>query len=268
MKISRALSKAPKKIGGDSSSSTSSTGAEKSYHVKLPKYVVEKFAGDPKRYRTFRDLFEVAVMNNEKLSNVEKFTYLMGYVEGKAKAAIEGLPVTERTFLEAIQILDNRFGNKQAIVSSHMEELVKIPPVKDKGDTKGLRDLADQVETHLRCLRTMEVDPETHGLLLVPLLKRKLPASVNLLLSRKFNSNDELWKIDDIMRELKSEVEARERSITEVDEFKEKEKKKVPKFQSTVEGLLGQAHGRLTCPFCEKGHFPDKCRLVTDPEKR
>ena len=210
--------------------------------------------------------FAVAIKMKEKLSDVEKFTYLLSFVTGDAKRALEGLAVTNENFYEAVQILENRFGNHQVIVNSHMEELIKIKAVANKDDTKGLRELYDKVEMHLRSLRTLKVDPDNYGALLVPVMKAKLPGEINLLLSRKFDSNVDLWLIADMMKELRIEVEARERCATNTGRLREQ------KLPLTIEGLL--VHGkrvgksRLSCPYCEGGHFPDKCRTITNPGTR
>jgi hypothetical protein len=254
---------------GDSSSSPSSGGGSSVAQVgsqlrnmKLPKYEIS-FNGDPKKYRAFRDLFEVAVKNRTDMTDVERFMYLLSFLEGDAERAVEGLEVTGDNFKEAMQILEGRFGNKQLIVNSHMEEIVQVEAVTEADDPKCLRAFYDKVEVQLRSLRTLGVDPETHGMLLIPIMKGKLPEEINLLLCRKFDSNVDLWKIADLMKELKSEIEARERSRTDDSGSK---KKKQPKHPPSVGSLL--ATGKLTCPYCDKGHFPDKCRVVTDPARR
>ena len=277
VKIDRKL--APTKVkqersAGSGSSSTNAAGSERDItsqmrHMKLPKYEI-KFDGDPKKYRAFRDSFDVAVMRYSALSDVERFTYLQSFLTGDAATAIEGLEITERNFKEALQILEERFGNKQVIVNSHIEQLVSITSVATSEDVREVRALHDKIEIHLRSLRTLGVDPESHGLLLVPLLKRKLPSDIILLLSRKFDSNVELWKISDMMMELKREIEARERSRTE-DDCQKVSTKRPPKFPSTVEGLMAQNESKkaVICPYCEKkGHYPDQCRTITDPDKR
>ena len=254
--------------GSTSSTASISTTSAQFRHMKLPKYEI-KFDGDPKKYRTFKDSFEVAVDRNTALSSVEKFTYLQSFLEGDASIAIQGLDITAENYDEAKEILEERFGNKQVIVNSHMEELVKIPGVAKSEDVKDLRLVYDKIEIHLRSLRTLEVDPETHGMLLIPLLKRKLPSDINLILSRKFDSNDELWKIADLMKELKREVEARERSQADSGKDPKVSAKRPPTFPPTTEGLIAhQNQAKFSCPFCNQKHYPDKCRNVTDPAKR
>ena len=113
--------------------------------MKLPKFEVPEFRGDPKEYRAFWEAFEVAVGNKAKLSKVSKFTYLKKYLAGEAATSIRGLDITDANYDEAVEILRKRFGNKQVIIRSHMEDLTNLQSVTDERDTKRLRQLYDQI---------------------------------------------------------------------------------------------------------------------------
>ena len=172
--------------------------------IKLPKIEIKKFLGDPKEFQSFKDRFEVSVNKVASLSEIEKFTYLQGYLGGEALRAITGLSLTGNNYAEALEILQQRYGNKQVIVNSHMDELVNIAAVTSMNATKKLRELYDKVETNLRSLQALGVDPKSYGCLLVPILKTKLPTEIVLIISRKFDAtNDDVWEIGTIMKELK-----------------------------------------------------------------
>ena len=72
------------------------------------------------------------IHKNSYLSAVEKFNYLKSYLEGEALRSIDGLPLSEANYLASLDILKRRYGNKQQIISAHMDELLKIPSVPDK----------------------------------------------------------------------------------------------------------------------------------------
>ena len=172
----------------------------------------------------------------------------------------EGLEVTKDNFVQAIELLERRFGNKQVIVNSHMEELSSIKSVTDKDDTVGLRHFFDSVEMNLRSLRALGVDPDNYGSLLVPMLKKRLPDEIVLLLSRKFDSSVDLWLLDDLMKELREEVEARERCFSVKEErCRDKRDGRRSRQPSSVEGLVAHSSKPLY-PYYEKGHYPDKCQ--------
>ena len=62
------------------------------------------------------------------------------------------------------------------------------------------------------------MEPTSYGCLLVPIIQSKIPYELNLHLSRKFDSKRGVWEIDNIMKELCSELEARGRCDTDTQE--------------------------------------------------
>ena len=86
--------------------------------------------------------------------------------------------ITTENYEEALQVLDERFGNAQIIVNSHFEELTKLPIVYNNDDTAKLRELHDKIETNLRSLRATVIQADTYGSILVPMLKSKLPKQI------------------------------------------------------------------------------------------
>ena len=73
--------------------------------VKLPKLDFEKYNGDVLRFQEFWDNFSRSVHDNERLLPVEKLNYLRAKVEGKAKAAIAGLEITNDNYDVSVKIL-------------------------------------------------------------------------------------------------------------------------------------------------------------------
>jgi len=61
---------------------------------------------------------------NSTLTAVDKFQYLSSLLEGPAFAAIAGLKMTTTNYIEAIDILTKRFGNK-----SKMASKTKVAPL-------------------------------------------------------------------------------------------------------------------------------------------
>ena len=66
--------------------------------VKLPKFMLKKFTGNPLEWKTFQETNEAAIGQNESLSELEKFTYLDRYLQGTAFQAIEGFPLTSENY--------------------------------------------------------------------------------------------------------------------------------------------------------------------------
>ena len=74
----------------------------------------------------------------------------MGYLEGQAKRTVEGFNITNENYQKALDLLYKRFGNTQVIITTHMNELLKIKYVKSDKVVAGLRQLYDRLEVHVR----------------------------------------------------------------------------------------------------------------------
>ena len=146
---------------------------------------------------------------NASLTNVDKFNYLRSLLDGPALNSITELPLTELNYKEAIEILTDRFGNKQIIISSHMEALLKLQPVNAMSNVKGIRAVLDNLEIQVRGLQSLtRIDSAQYGALLIPILMEKLPEELRLIVSREHKDN---WELTTVIKAVKNEVEARER---------------------------------------------------------
>jgi hypothetical protein len=85
-----------------------------------------QFNGDLTKWNSFLDSFNSTIHENDDISIIDKFNYLHSLLEGKAARAIHGLPLTESNYSSAIEILKDRFSKPQAIISAHMDELLKL----------------------------------------------------------------------------------------------------------------------------------------------
>ncbi len=74
-------------------------------------------------------------------SDLDKFNYLRSLLERSAYEAIAGLTLSSANYAEAVAILKKRFGNKQLIVSKHMETLLGVEAVGSDQNLRGLRRL-------------------------------------------------------------------------------------------------------------------------------
>ena len=141
------------------------------------------------------------------ISNIEKFTYLKGFLSGNALQTIEGMPLTSDNYIIAKDLLEKRYGNPQLIVSWHMNALLKLDKIVS-ANAKELRNIHDKVEINIRALNTTGVIPEHFGALLIPIVLEKLPNIVRLQISRKLGTDK--WCIKDFMASTNDEVSARE----------------------------------------------------------
>lgn len=130
-----------------------SRGVTPVINAKLPESHIKRFAGDPKDWQSFWESFRSAVDTNSSLTNVDKFNYLRSLLEGPALNATTGLSLTRLRYEEAIEILTERFGNKQLIISAHVEALLKLKPLNVMTDLKRIRAVLNKFEIQVRGLQ-------------------------------------------------------------------------------------------------------------------
>ena len=192
---------------------TTSKKSSSSIHasrVKLQKLTLKKFVGKPTDWTAFWDSFESSIHGNDDISDVSKFIYLNSLLKGPAADALAGLQQTSVNYSEAIAILKKRFGNKQLIISKHMDLLINVKPVSTHHYLKALCHLYNVVETQVRSLRSLGVSSGTYGSLLASFLVNKLPQKIRLIISREMT--DENWDLDKLMEIFENQVETRESS--------------------------------------------------------
>ena len=69
--------------------------------------------------------------------------------------------------------LKQRYGNTQVLINTHIQQFLSLPVTKSVNDVKGLRKLYEIVESSVKKLKTLDVDPSFYGNLLVPLINVK-----------------------------------------------------------------------------------------------
>eukprot|EP00111_Clytia_hemisphaerica_P011254 TCONS_00032972-protein len=145
------------------------------------------FKGDPLLWQGFWDQYNVASHENKSLTDIDRFNYLKRFLSGEALRSVSGLTLNSENYQEAIQILKDRYGNEQILISAHMEALLKMNKVKGREDLKNLRKLYNDVENCLRNLKALKMETAAYGSLLILILKERLP-DLLLTISRKFGS--------------------------------------------------------------------------------
>ena len=227
---------------------------------RLPKLVLPKFNGEITKFKSFWDSFDSAVNKNADLSSVDKFNYLHALLEGQAARAIQGLTLSESNYQAAVEILHERFGKTQQIISAHMDELLKLPTC--TWDKPGqLRIIYDKIKINGRGLEPLGVKAEQYGSFLIPVIMSRLPAEVRLHVARV--STKDVWEINELLKVIQAEVEAREMSDTmKIQEREGTETTFTPKrgfSPGTANSLFARSDdgSGIRCAFCNGEHYSE-----------
>ena len=233
--------------------------------VNLPKIIFKKFSGNPIKWQQFYDTFKATIDSNEYLSDVEKFSTVL---EGQAYQSLQGFNVTKDDYKRASEILSERYGNPQLIISNHMTKILKLQALQNCCPVNELRKLFDNISSHVRSPITLGIGAEHYGPLVIPKILEKLPAEICLVISRKLGTNN--WCVDDILEILKHKTAAREncdflKTHSENKFEKSEQVKNNKQRRATVDALLAGSHKRsLKCAFCSQNRYHDQCNVVTD----
>ena len=185
------------------------TEKSKSSHLKLPKFelkstmVIQLFGDHSSNH------LKAAIDSNSQLSDIEKMNFLMNYVEGEAESTIKGLKLHGDNYRTAKNMLEERFGDTQVLISTHMAKLLSLETVTNVNDVKKLRQLYDEIETQVRSLQCLGLDPRQYGSMLTPVLLTKIPDKFKLVISRQFGKS--VWDISKVLEHFNLELEAREK---------------------------------------------------------
>ena len=231
--------------------------------AKLPKIELPKFTGDVTEWQSFWDKF-VAIIDTSDLPDISKFTYLQSLLDGEAKSAIHGLSTTSDHYKIACKILCERFGRKERIIFTHIQELLNlsVPTSAKQSKISILWKLQDDLQAHVRSLKALGIDGSQYGVILTPLILSRLPQDIRMEWAREGEGreNDLAWLLEFLHREIKRRERSqtfKDNSTSTLKPVHEERKSKFP----TVAAL--QTNSSVTCGFCGKRHPTDQCWEVT-----
>ena len=253
-------------------------------NVKLPKLSIPKFFGDTSQWLTFWSCFENAIHNNVSLNKIDKMNYLKAHLGSIAANTIEGFAISEENYDNVIKLLKERFGRKDLLINTHLDNLLNIPPLKNSNDLNNFRIIVDKCKTQIRSLETLDVVTDSYGSILHQIILKLLPHDLILECSK---IEDTSSNINTLMEFLSKELAAREKakfmSHRKADDkpfppqnSSVKDKSKQYRFRSATAADLfsgtDSKENKMMCAFCSgSNHRTNDCdyakRLTPDEKK-
>lgn len=140
---------------------------------KLPRLEIAKFNGTYFRWLEFRDTFKSVIHDNGHIAPINKFHYLLSYLEGEASRIVSNLEVSDSNYNIAWKLLCDRYDNKRQLISHHFNSLLNINNMTRESD-KSLRYMVDHVTKNLRALSGLGLQTDNWDPLLIHILSSKL----------------------------------------------------------------------------------------------
>ncbi|XP_064635263.1 uncharacterized protein LOC135492635 [Lineus longissimus] len=263
---------------------TATTSPSKSRSYRLPKLTITKFNGNVLLWQTFEDDFNSAIGTNDTLTPIEKFQFLRAQLEGEAYSTIAGLPLTDANYRHAFQLLKERYGEKQRIISAYMQALWQLP--RTSSDVTGLRSFMDKLETYVRGLTALGKAESSYQELLVPMLLDKIHRDIRQQITRSHGIAEfTLQELRETLRKELRAMEAGDSNVTlDCNTFStsdyampfSSETNATAAFHTNAKRNTHH-RGRFSttpvankpkCAWCKGDHYHTECVVVSDVNKR
>ncbi|KAI5638915.1 hypothetical protein NE865_08481 [Phthorimaea operculella] len=196
----------------DGSGHTNATGVRNT-SLKLPRLELPKFDGETRNWIQFWGQFS-KLHDDKDLHDIDKFQYLIqSTVENSpARQLVTSYPPSAENYAKAVEALKTRFARDEMLIETYVRGLLGLVWSQLKGESCGLSNLYDSLQTHLQALESLKVTKDKFAAILYPMIESALPED----LLRSWNrSRAKCDKVDDelakLMSFLKSEVESEER---------------------------------------------------------
>ena len=229
------------------------------------------FYGDIMKFPTFWDCFAPLVHDNPKISRFYKMTYLKPAMKGDAAGALDSYPTTAESYDPAVKAVKKRFGRNQAIIRSHIKDLLSSSQV--DLNVKQLRNLLDKVVAKRALLSQFNVEWDQ---VFIQVVEQQLPTSLQERWIRKLTPSIEAdapttseEMIEFLTAELamleavkgnspNSKVKAKPTSRKQVSLHKESNNFK---RSTSAQALVTQSHSKPTdlCFMCSQPHALSTC---------
>lgn len=112
------------------------TSPPRAKSVKLPDLQLPKFRGYKDNWVEFWEQFKGAIHSDNSLPEARKLIYLKNLVEGEPKELISPLSIEDTNYEIARKILEEKYGDKEAILRNLHMELAHLRPSENFADDK------------------------------------------------------------------------------------------------------------------------------------
>lgn len=251
----------------DSASTISKTSSNQSVKcdsrgIKLPDISLPKFKGDFEEWLEFRDIFESLIHQNTLLSDIEKFFYLRGALEGSAAASIKKIQYTADNYTVAWDTLRERYNNTKKLLHDHLGCLLFFDTIQ-KASCDKLQHLADNISRHLGAIQQLGQDINNWDCLLIFWISQKIDNATLCDWERQMRNKSESPTIDEFLEFLRERANFVDSLDYKCNQMRDKPLSKINKEpirgtkRETTRSLV--VSGQYVCSYCKGEHSIYSC---------
>ena len=193
------------------------------------------FKGDVLSFPSYWELFDANINSLITLTSVQKFSYLKTTLQEEPSTLIANLEMTAANYNSALEILKDRYGDKQRISEAHYRKVLILDPETER--YTHLKPFFDNLELHIRGLEAQNKKKEAFGDILTLLLMNKLSGDLRRCLARDHIKTT--WTFDiDFLTAINRELQVMEQDKT-------KETNSITKLQPFDCSLLHRTNTKI-----------------------
>ncbi|XP_038116927.1 uncharacterized protein LOC119769097 [Culex quinquefasciatus] len=231
--------------------------------------LLQKFTGIIEEWLSFRDLFVSLIHSKAELSDVEKFYYLRGCLDGKPAGLIDHLKITAESYTVAWTILLNEYDNDKLLKKRQIQSLFELPVITEESSS----DLHTLVDGFLRIVQTLDrvlEEANFKDLLLVNILSSRLD-SITRRAWEEYSAkdNDTLKDMTDFLQTRIRILESLPKKKADSKVVRQNQVRSKPAVVKASYNTAQESGG--PCCACSGTHFLHQCksfqqRTVSDRE--
>lgn len=277
-KVDKLLIAKPGSANNHEDETTSVTSLETRRRFKLPQVEIKKFSGDLMDWIGWWAQFK-KIDEEPTLHESDKFQYLIQALQPGTEPhqIVSGYPQSGENYPKAIEALQKRYGEEDLLLQVYVRELLGlvISNVQTK-DKVPFKDLYLKLDSHLRALKSLNLEKADPATWLFPLVESSLPEDTLYNWQRnpmsRYDGSKEIpprSRLDMLMCFMEEEVQIRQRieitkNFTEgrnaaagTHKHGDKGKQAVKRGLATVSNFhVGNSN---KCIFCGKTHRNEEC---------
>uniref|UniRef100_A0A8D8WD99 Integrase zinc-binding domain-containing protein n=1 Tax=Cacopsylla melanoneura TaxID=428564 RepID=A0A8D8WD99_9HEMI len=238
--------------------------SEPEHRPNIPKINIEPFHGAFENFSSFKSLFDTLI-HKTKLTNIEKFSYLISLLRGKALQTIKTIEFNEVNYQKAYDKLVAEFSNPRLVATHYLNKILSVKPASFENPAT-LRFFLDQYNTDVESLHDLHLESLTDFVFLHIALKN-LPVETRRLF--ECDQSDQMPTLQKLMLFLKKRL-----NVLEMSPDVRKPSSAMPhSFLSTMSDRkpppsksFDQNHQKLStiCPVCKQNHRIHQCPMFID----
>ena len=247
----------------------------------LPKIQLPTFHGEISEFARWYELYDSVVHTNPDISGIQKFTYCLSLLKGRALEAIAGIETSAETYEVMIQTLRNRFSKPKITKDRHLNALLNLSPCKNDNYTR-LRTHHDLIQGHINSLKACGLNLSHYEDVIIPVIVRSLPYKLQYKITERLEEDNTLKtvldyllhdievqeRLDSIADRNKSETSNQDRSSLRSSHNKFSPRTTGEDFRHPRSSAVFTVDRQQRCDYCGASHSSIRCTAVATRQLR